>query len=111
MPLNRDRSCVRAIVALLVVAGATALRPSATADAPKGPFEPTWESVSKRAPPVWFQDAKFGIGMHWGLYAVPAHQSEWYVRHMYSNAGIIAWHREKFGPRRKVAECRMRLSF
>jgi alpha-L-fucosidase len=48
--------------------------------------------------PDWFRDAKFGIFMHWGLYAVPAHASEWYEKHLYGNAGITQWHTEKFGP-------------
>jgi alpha-L-fucosidase len=64
----------------------------------KGPYEATWESISKHEAPDWYRDAKFGIGMHWGLYAVPAHASEWYVRHMYSNPEIITWHTGKFGP-------------
>jgi alpha-L-fucosidase len=37
--------------------------------------------------------------MHWGIYSVPAHGSEWYVRYMYGgNAGIMQWHTEHFGP-------------
>ena len=68
----------------------------------KGPVEPTWESIRQHyRTPQWFQDGKFGIFLHWGLYAVPAHQSEWYVQHMYSNPEIIAWHREHFGPQDK----------
>jgi len=35
-------------------------------------YEPTWESIDSRPIPEWFQDAKFGIFIHWGLYAVPA---------------------------------------
>ncbi len=66
---------------------------------PKGPFEPTWESIKENYKvPQWFVDAKFGIMLHWGLYAVPAHQSEWYATHMYNNPEIIKWHTEHFGP-------------
>jgi alpha-L-fucosidase len=65
---------------------------------PKGKFEPTWDSIKKNyKTPQWFVDAKFGIMMHWGLYAVPAHQSEWYAMHMYNNPEIIKWHQEHFG--------------
>ena len=65
---------------------------------PKGPFEPNWESIKKNYKmPQWFVDAKFGIMMHWGLYAVPAKQSEWYATHMYNNPEIIKWHTEHFG--------------
>jgi len=33
--------------------------------------------------PEWHKDAKFGIFIHWGIYAVPAFGSEWYPRNMY----------------------------
>lgn len=66
---------------------------------PPGPVEPNWESIEKNFKvPEWFRDAKFGIMMHWGLYAVPAHGSEWYVRYLYGNPGFTKWHTEKFGP-------------
>ena len=65
----------------------------------EGPFEPSWESLAKNYKvPEWFRDAKFGLYMHWGLYSIPAHHNEWYVRHMYGNRGIQAWHVEHFGP-------------
>lgn len=65
---------------------------------PKGRFEPAWDSIRKNyKTPKWFIDAKFGIMMHWGLYAVPAKQSEWYATHMYNNPEIIKWHQEHFG--------------
>jgi alpha-L-fucosidase len=35
-------------------------------------FQPTWDSLEKHSIPEWFQDAKFGIFIHWGLYSVPA---------------------------------------
>lgn len=35
-------------------------------------FQPTWDSLEKHSVPEWFQDAKFGIFIHWGLYSVPA---------------------------------------
>jgi len=65
-----------------------------------GPFEPTWDSLRKNwQRPQWFDDAKFGLSMHWGLYSVPARQSEWYVRYMYGgNPGIMRDHIAKYGP-------------
>lgn len=66
---------------------------------PPGPVKPTWESIDQNYKvPEWFRDAKFGIFMHWGLYSVPAHGSEWYVRYMYANTAFIQWHTEHFGP-------------
>jgi alpha-L-fucosidase len=35
-------------------------------------YEPTWGSLDGRPIPGWFQDAKFGIFIHWGVYSVPA---------------------------------------
>lgn len=42
-----------------------------------------WEVLDARPTPVWFEDAKFGIFIHWGPYSVPAWSpkgtySEWY---------------------------------
>jgi alpha-L-fucosidase len=69
------------------------------ADIPKGPYKPSWESVKENYKvPEWFIDGKFGIFIHYGVYTVPAHASEWYPRHMYSNDGVNKWHEEHFGP-------------
>lgn len=35
-------------------------------------FEPTWNSLDKRPIPHWFNQAKFGIFIHWGVYSVPS---------------------------------------
>ncbi len=34
-------------------------------------YEPTWDSVSTHPLPQWYDDAKLGIFLHWGLYSVP----------------------------------------
>ena len=67
---------------------------------PAGPFGESWDSIAQSyKDPDWFRDGKFGIMMHWGIYSVPAHASEWYVRYMYGgNAGVMQWHTEHFGP-------------
>jgi alpha-L-fucosidase len=50
---------------------------------PAGPYEPTWESLTKYQVPEWYLNAKFGIFIHWGVYAVPGYGNEWYPRQMY----------------------------
>ncbi|WP_167615738.1 alpha-L-fucosidase [Maribellus sediminis] len=35
-------------------------------------YKSNWESIDSRPIPQWFEDAKFGIFIHWGLYSVPA---------------------------------------
>ncbi|MFZ0291009.1 MAG: alpha-L-fucosidase [Candidatus Sulfotelmatobacter sp.] len=42
-----------------------------------------WESLQNYQVPTWYEDAKFGIFIHWGLYSVPAFANEWYSRNMY----------------------------
>ncbi len=37
------------------------------------PVQPTLESLSGRELPSWFDDAKFGIFIHWGVFAIPAY--------------------------------------
>jgi len=49
-------------------------------------FQPTAESLRGHKLPQWFDDAKFGIFIHWGPYAVPAFH-EWYVAWMSPQAG------------------------
>jgi len=34
-------------------------------------YEPTWDSVGTHEVPAWYDDAKLGIFLHWGLYSVP----------------------------------------
>ncbi|MEO8736453.1 MAG: alpha-L-fucosidase [Edaphobacter sp.] len=62
-----------------------------------GPFQPTWESLRDNYHvPAWFNQAKFGIFIHWGLYSIPAHGNEWYIKHMYTTDS--KWHTDHYGP-------------
>jgi alpha-L-fucosidase len=72
-------------------------------------YKPTWESLDKRPIPQWFQDAKFGIFIHWGVYSVPAWRkvskgryasyAEWYYARVMENEtnGGAAFHRKNYG--------------
>ncbi|MFN8475832.1 MAG: alpha-L-fucosidase [Anaerolineae bacterium] len=65
----------------------------------KATFEPTWESLSRYRVPEWYLDAKFGIFIHWGAYAVPAFGNEWYPRNMYQRGSAeFEHHVATFGP-------------
>ncbi len=48
-----------------------------------GPFAASWDALEAYSVPDWYQDGKFGIFIHWGVYSVPAFGSEWYPRRMY----------------------------
>jgi len=63
-----------------------------------GPFRADWDSLRGYQVPRWYQDAKFGIFIHWGPYCVPGFSSEWYPREMYREGGrVFTHHRETHG--------------
>lgn len=41
-------------------------------------YEPTWKSLDSRPLPGWYDEAKVGIFIHFGVYAVPGFRSEWF---------------------------------
>ncbi|CAH0748069.1 unnamed protein product [Diatraea saccharalis] len=41
-------------------------------------FKPDWKDLDTRQLPKWYDDAKIGIFLHWGLYCVPGYHSEWF---------------------------------
>ncbi|WP_068086060.1 alpha-L-fucosidase [Novosphingobium rosa] len=67
-----------------------------------GPFRPDWESLRGFRVADWFRDAKFGIFIHWGPYAVPGFLTEWYSRNMYDRGNVaFTYHRNVWGPQDK----------
>ncbi|MFI3325567.1 MAG: alpha-L-fucosidase [Clostridia bacterium] len=48
-----------------------------------GHYKDNWNSLKNHKVPDWYQNAKFGIFIHWGVYTVPSFGSEWYSRFMY----------------------------
>ncbi|MFC1636910.1 alpha-L-fucosidase [Planctomycetota bacterium] len=58
-------------------------------------FEPTWDSLKQYEIPTWNMDEKFGIFIHWGVYAVPATGNEWYPRNMYNKDNPLFEHHKK----------------
>ncbi|MGW2616834.1 alpha-L-fucosidase [Streptomyces sp. NPDC001500] len=63
------------------------------AQAAPNAYTPDWNSVDRHPPaPEWFQDAKFGIYFHWGVFSVPAFGNEWYPRSMYRAGDSVNQH-------------------
>ncbi|MDP4222193.1 MAG: alpha-L-fucosidase [Bacteroidota bacterium] len=77
-------------------------------------YKPTWESLDKRPVPGWFEDSKFGIFIHWGIYSVPAwapfgdsisvydKYAEWYWNKLTSNDSkvnryFVNFHNKTYG--------------
>lgn len=74
-------------------------------------FEPTYESIYAHESPPWFNNAKYGIFIHWGVYAVPGwgnsgdneSYAEWYWWWMNSGPDsthdrTYEYHLETYGP-------------
>ncbi|WP_405987888.1 alpha-L-fucosidase [Streptomyces sp. NBC_00986] len=67
-------------------------------------YGPTGASLAGHQAPYWFQGAKFGIFIHWGVYSVPAwapvgkQYAEWYWDQMQDpNNPTYAYHRDTYG--------------
>jgi alpha-L-fucosidase len=58
-------------------------------------FEPTWESLKRYQVPQWYENAKLGVFVHWGIYSVPAFDNEWYSRNMYQPGSVAFEHHRK----------------
>ena len=67
-----------------------------------GPFAADWESLTDFKIPRWYEDAKLGIFIHWGIFSVPAFANEWYSRNMYK-AGTPEFehHVKTYGPQKE----------
>ena len=72
------------------------------------PYQPNWSSLNQRKIPGWFHQDKFGIFIHWGVYAVPSFApviansgnsySEWYwYRIVEKQKDFIDFHDKNFG--------------
>ena len=46
-------------------------------------WDATWESLDSRPLPSWYDKAKFGVFLHWGVFSVPAYGSEWFWQWWY----------------------------
>lgn len=69
------------------------------------PYQADWNSLDTRPVPQWYQDGKFGIFIHWGVYAVPGWCSkgkyaEWYQQGLQTNdTSRQQYHKIRFGDR------------
>jgi alpha-L-fucosidase len=87
------------LLAMIVLSGCGTTGKKGAGEAEKPVYEETWESLARHnEQPDWFQDAKFGIYFHWGVYSVPAYGDEWYPRWMhYEIRDEYRHHVEKYG--------------
>ena len=83
-------------------------------------YDAKWESLDTRPVPQWFEDSKFGIFIHWGVYSVPAwgptgdsigvydKYAEWYWRKMDQEGKVrkyfLDFHVKTYGPNFKYQD-------
>jgi len=53
-------------------------------------YLPNWKSLDTRPLPQWFDDAKFGIFIVWGVYSVPGYGNEWFWHNWRSGDPAVA---------------------
>ncbi|KAJ5948367.1 hypothetical protein N7466_001382 [Penicillium verhagenii] len=75
-----------------------------------GLYEATYESVYTHESPNWYNNAKYGIFIHWGIYSVPGwgnsgtkeDYAEWYWWWLNEgpsgSVGVYNYHLDKYGP-------------
>ncbi len=122
----RPSRVATATALLLGVAPVAAQTPRAPAPPASSPnalparYEPTWASLDRRPTPAWYEDAKLGIFVHWGVYSVPAwaptdslspvdyKYAEWYQRRVRDDSakGGPFWrfHERTYGPRARYED-------
>ncbi len=73
-------------------------------------YQPDWDSLDRRPVPIWFDQAKFGIFIHWGVYSVPAwgpkgKYAEWYWHDMQDRSGgTWQFHLKTYGEKFKYQD-------
>ncbi|WP_214317608.1 alpha-L-fucosidase [Nonomuraea sediminis] len=89
--------------ALALILTASPSTASASGNTPADRYTGDYASLEKHPTPQWFDDAKFGIFIHWGAYSVPAwgprrSYAEWYGNYMNSkNSATYNHHRATYG--------------
>ena len=64
-------------------------------------YEPSWESLDSRPLPTWYDEAKIGIFIHWGVFSVPSYISEWFWYRWKGpkpSANVLQFMQENYSP-------------
>ncbi|CAG2101362.1 unnamed protein product, partial [Medioppia subpectinata] len=69
---------------------------------PTARYEPNWASLDKRPLPAWYDEAKIGIFIHWGVFSVPSFTGEWFWHHWQDKKEampeVVAWMKANYRP-------------
>ncbi|XP_042204871.1 alpha-L-fucosidase-like isoform X1 [Homarus americanus] len=63
-------------------------------------YDPTWNSLDTRPLPPWYDGAKIGIFLHWGVFSVPSFGSEWFWQNWQGSHGkqYVEFMKENYRP-------------
>ena len=63
-------------------------------------YEPTWPSLDGRASPPWYDEAKIGILIDWGVYSVPSYKSPffWHDWRSLNDSDIVQYMKRNYKP-------------
>lgn len=77
-----------AAVVIAWISTSTCVSAAASPDVQR--YEPDWTSLDARPLPAWYDQAKFGVFIHWGVYSVPAFGSEWFWMNWRGNTRALS---------------------
>jgi len=96
------------VATFLLFAGCILLAVNFANGKPAQQYQPTWTSLDARPLPSWYDEAKFGIFIHWGVFSVPAYgcsgggaSGEWYWWNLDGTKPspcLVEWHNKTYGP-------------
>ncbi|KAK3101429.1 hypothetical protein FSP39_003516 [Pinctada imbricata] len=66
-------------------------------------YDPNWDSLDSRPLPDWYDDAKLGMFINWGVYTVPSFADEWFWYRWKGPSGevnpaIVKYMKENYPP-------------
>ena len=66
-------------------------------------YQPNWQSLDSRPLPAWYDDVKFGIFIHWGVFSVPSFGTGstawlWYYWKVTKNPAYVDFMEQNYPP-------------
>ncbi|KAK0046205.1 alpha-L-fucosidase [Biomphalaria pfeifferi] len=64
-------------------------------------YEPNWQSLDARPLPPWYDEAKIGIFLHWGVFSVPSYVGAWfwwYWKGTQPNLAVVEFMKQNYPP-------------
>ncbi|KAH9508467.1 hypothetical protein Btru_055284 [Bulinus truncatus] len=86
---------------ILFLVGGLSLLAISVADKDVQRYEPNWQSLDARPLPQWYDEAKIGIFLHWGVFSVPSYVGAWFWWYWQGNqpsAAVVEFMKQNYPP-------------